>query len=362
MKFDHRHYVPCIRWKQGEYRAMYRLSRTAKGFITPLIEVPEIGYDFETKTLIKSLDAHLSVFVDRINKNWLNLPCFVDLNLINASGRMDDGRHPVSYIFDELRALKCKAIPVTGINRKRQYQQAVRQVAAKDNRGLCLRVSIEEATMGGLKSSIDALISRIGSDVSECDLVIDLDAPNFEPIKGFMTLVEKIVCSFPFFSKWRTFTIIGTSFPSSMAEVKQGRTIIPRNEWLLYKQLVVRLDKQKFRLPTFGDYVINHPTVLTVDMRLVKPSATIRYAIDDAWMIVKGSNVRDNGYDQYKDLCKSLTASTYYFGPSFSEGDNYIANCATGIKKTGNLSTWRMVGSNHHLEKVVQDIANLFDS
>jgi hypothetical protein len=360
MKFDHRHYVPFLRWKQGEYLAMSRLSIPAKEFITPLIEVPEIGFDFEANTLARSLDVHLSPFATRIRKHWQMRPCFVDLNRIDPSTMMADGRHPVIFVFADLRSKNCMAIPVIGINRNRQYKQAVQQVVSQDNHGLCLRVSIEDSAKENIKTSIDALLNKIGIDVIVCDLVIDLDAPNFDPVDGFTTLVGEIVKAFPYLSKWRTFTIAGTSFPSSMAEITPGTGAIPRFEWLLYKRLVAILKKARVRLPSFGDYVINHPDVLKVDMRIIKPSATVRYTIDDAWLIAKGSNVRDNGFGQYRDLCKTIVKSGFFLGPKFSAGDEGIANCAAGTSETGNLSTWRRIGTNHHLEKVVRDISNFY--
>lgn len=362
MIFKHRHYVPCIRWKQGEYRAMLQLSSASKEFITPLIEVPEIGFDFETNTNKKTVDEHLSPFAKRVRSNWQMRPCFVDLNLIDTSKLMADGRHPVNFVFDELRAQRCLATPVIGINRSRKYQQAVERVVSKDRRGLCLRISLEEASKTTIKASVEDLLAKNDLGVSECDLVIDLGAPNFKPVEGFVKLIEVIVQKMPFLSKWRTFTISGTSFPQSMAEVGQGLTTIKRFEWLLYKDLINRLNKVRVRLPTFGDYGINHPDVLPMDMRILKPSATIRYTIDDAWLIVKGPNVREHGYSQYRGHCKTVIASSHFLGSGFSRGDEYIANCASKIAKTGNLSTWRMVGTNHHLEKVVHDISSFYDS
>jgi hypothetical protein len=147
-----------------------------------------------------------------------------------------------------------------------------------------------------------------------------------------------------------------------MAEIRQSPATIPRFEWLLYKKVVRSLAKGGVRLPTFGDYVINHPGVLSLDMRKVKPAATIRYTTDDAWLIVKGPNVRDHKFGQYQEHCKTVMESRHYSGSEFSEGDKYIANCAVGTARTGNLSTWRMVGTNHHLEKVVRDISSFFDS
>src|SRR5688572_30233366 len=110
MNFNHCHYVPVLRWKQGEYQAVRLLSENAKEIITPLIEVAERGFDFETKTVKKTLDQHLAPFGKRIEAKWERRRCFVDLNLINPAERMADGRHPVRFIFDDLGARGCTAV------------------------------------------------------------------------------------------------------------------------------------------------------------------------------------------------------------------------------------------------------------
>ncbi len=33
--FTHRHYVPILKWKQGEYQALSRLSNVVKDNLTP---------------------------------------------------------------------------------------------------------------------------------------------------------------------------------------------------------------------------------------------------------------------------------------------------------------------------------------
>ena len=168
--------------------------------------------------------------------------------------------------------------------------------------------------------------------------------------------------SLVYLNEWRTFTLLGTSFPETMASVKKGGEIIPRHEWLLYKMLVPNLLEAGLRLPSFGDYAISHPKVIELDMRTVKPNATIRYTIEDAWYIAKGENVRDYGYAQYHELSQKILASHHYCGPTLSWGDDYIQTRADKNAKTGNLSTWRQVGTNHHIEKVTQDIANFYAS
>jgi hypothetical protein len=41
--FDHAHYVPVLRWKRGERRALEALSVLDRGVLTPIIE-PLAGY------------------------------------------------------------------------------------------------------------------------------------------------------------------------------------------------------------------------------------------------------------------------------------------------------------------------------
>ena len=135
MIFDHQHYVPCLRWKQGEYQAILHLFDTSKDYITPLIEVPEIGFDFEFQTPAKSLDDHLSLFIKRVKPKWDSRLCFVDLRLISQADRMADKSHPLTFIFNRLRSQGCQAIPVTGLNRDIYYQKATRQAMFEDGRG-----------------------------------------------------------------------------------------------------------------------------------------------------------------------------------------------------------------------------------
>ncbi len=357
------HYIPCLRWKQGEYQALLRLSDATKIQITPLIEVPEIGWDFENKVELKTLDEHLSPFAKRVRSKWQQHRCFVDLKLINSSERMADKSHPVKFIFSSLRKEKCFGIPVTGIDRNIQYQSAVQKVVSIDGGGACIRITVEQAAKPKIKSMIDELLSNTRVPQSECDFILDLGAPNFIPLPGFCKVIQAIVQRLPYLQRWRTFTILGTSFPRSMVEIKGSEEVVPRHEWLLYKMLIANLNKMGLRLPTFGDYAISHPEVLRLDMRLVKPAASIRYTIDDAWYIIKGPNVRDNGFNQYHGHCQKILASPNYAGTYFSEGDKYISDCASRDDvSTGNLTTWRWIGTNHHLAKVVLDISNFFAS
>ena len=353
------HYVPCLRWKQGEYQALLRLSPGTKDSLTPLIEVPEIGFDFETRRESRSVDEHLSAFAKRLKAKWRGRRCFVDMHVIDLSKRMETGQHPFAFVFDDLGSEGALAIPVIDLKQDSECRNAVRAIAAMGKRGVCARIGIEEAAKSNIKASLETLIQQCDVGVDQCDFILDMGAPNFEPIEDFAGLLETLIGGLPHLNEWRSLAVIGTSFPGSMAEVRLGTSTHLRNEWRLYKLLVRRLRASGVRIPTFGDYGISYPEVLAIDWRHVKPFASVRYTIDDRWLIVKGPNVRDYGFGQYRELCRAVVNSGYYSGETFSSGDRYIRNCAQGTASTGTLTTWRWVGTNHHLEKVARDVASL---
>ena len=250
--FTHRHYVPCLRWKQGEYKAVSLLSTAASDLVTPLIEVPEKGYDFETKSDKKTIEEHLAPFAQRVAKHWKKRTCFVDLRLIDAAERLKPAVHPVTHVFNELEAHGCAAIPVSGPTRDAHYHRAVMQSSARKKRGLALRLTIEEAAKPNLRGVVESLL---GSEIppESCDLIVDLKAPNYMPLAGFTKVISAIIARLPDLNRWRTFTLVGTSFPPHMGEIQSSLEIIPRNEWLLYKMLTASLTKVGTRIPAFGE-------------------------------------------------------------------------------------------------------------
>lgn len=350
-------YIPCLRWKQGEYQALLQLSSDVRDLIKPLIDVAEIGFDFEKQQDNKSIDKHLQEFAIRVRKKWGISDCFVDLHLIDPSQRMANGNHPVNFVFDDLRSKGVQAVPVTGINQDSQWQDAIQKTVDQDDRGFCFRISLEDALNPSLGKIMTGLLSKYGRKVEQCDLIVDEAAPNFEPIDDFVGFLEAMIIKLPYLNAWRTFGIIGTSLPASLSSLGSGAFIIPRYEWQAYKKLILHLKSSGIRIPAFGDYVINRPEVSKVDQRFLKTRANIRYSINNEWYILRGQKIRD--LSECKDLCSTIVKSKLYYGPGFSAGDKYIIDCSQGNTSTGNQSTWRWVGTNHHLTLVARDVANL---
>ena len=359
--FGHQHYVPILKWRQGEYQALFRLTPSVKSWITPLFEIPTEGWDFENEEPLKTLDEHLGKFGDRLKAKWGDPVCFVDSCYLDGDAVVASGVHHLEHIFNLARAAGTSPIPVTGLGRHPDYNAAVQAIVKVDARGACLRLSADDFD-ANLGANIDAIVAQIGVAIRECDLVIDL-AETVSQSDGATALVWlALMQQLPYINDWRTLTIAGTAFPASLSSSKYRPSgTAPRFEWTGYKALLPKLPKGS-RVPTFGDYAASHPRTELLDPRMLDPNAKIKYTTDDQWFIVLGTQVKRNGRGQYQGLCQTIvnTRPNIFMGAGYSWGDGYIDGCAKGTQSTGGTSTWPSVATNHHLTKVVRDVATLF--
>ncbi len=112
------------------------------------------------------------------------------------------------------------------------------------------------------------------------------------------------------------------------------------------------------RIPSFGDYGISHPDWVDVDPRIQQMSAGLRYTTDEQWLVFKGRGVKRYGYEQSHDICQRLISMPEYSGEDFSWGDDWIMKCANREVQSGNATTWRKAGTNHHLAFVTRQLAS----
>src|SRR5260370_39656683 len=112
----------------------------------------------------------------------------------------------------------------------------------------------------------------------------------------------------PSLDSWRSFALCGTGFQADLMGLPpQAISSIPRREWTLWRELVSK--RSLGRMPSFGDYAIAGPQPSEVDPRIMRPSASIRYTTDESWLILKGRNLRDNGFVQFHQVSQVLVNS-----------------------------------------------------
>lgn len=353
--FDHRHYVPVLKAKAGELRALRELDSSVKARFTPLLEVPPVAWDHVNDQPSKTLDEHLRTVVESICTAWQgDAPAFLDFY---DPGALTDAS-PVITVFDDLWNNGCPVIPVTAPDRPDAYHDAIKDVVRRAGRGVCLRVEPRDLESSA-EDTIDLMLSLYNVEPDKCDFVLDFR--DVSPGQGptITWAARSILNEIPHLTEWRTLTLLASAFPENMSGIRANSIeAVERTEWLVWNSLVRSANGK--RIPTFGDYGIQHPNLTEVDPRLIRMSANIRYTVAEAWLILKGRDVRVHRHEQFHELCRKLVARSEFCGATFSPGDEYIARCAEEAAGPGNATTWRQVGTSHHLTFVVNQIANLF--
>jgi hypothetical protein len=353
MEIDFRTYVPVLKWRMGEYQALYRLSSKTKESITPLIIVPPIEFDFEKRQPKRTIDQHIPPFPKKFEEKWGEKKALIDLHESLQNQVLSNGTRILEHIFGELRQRGCLAIPVSGLSREKVYTDQVKRVTKENELGVCLRIGFNELVRPDLNTRLKGYIEQLEINPSKVDLVLDLGEPeNFNPVDVLANLVLSKMGSIVDLESYRSLIVAGMSL--KLSEVKKPGGEVPRLEWAMYKEMLSSI--KDIRVPSYGDYTIETPKFFDTDMRLLNPAGKIVYTCDDTWLIPKGGSFREDS-SQMKAHCEKILNSAHFSGEKFSFGDKRISNTAKGKDGFGNQTTWKQVAVNHHIEKVVDQLA-----
>ena len=348
-------YVPALRWRMGEYQALFRLANPIKDRIVPFITIPGVEFDFEEWEQDDIVHNHVERFRNRYKSKWGKRPAWIGVDPEIAHTTMNDGRYIFPYVFEELRKFEARAVPVIPLNATSIVSQSVAMITKRECWGAAISLRLEDLMQPNPLKQVQALASVLGVPLSYTDLIIDLGAPNFEPYDVFSEALIVALRKMGDLETYRNLVLIGTAFPESFRNIAKGTDEVPRHDWLFYRTLIAKLPSG-MRRPNFGDYTITHPAFKARNMLMTKPAGKIVYTTSDIWSVRKGGSFRDNR-EQMHDHCADIVSTNIFKGAGYSKGDEYIAQCAAREAGPSTLTRWKEVGINHHITFVSDELA-----
>ena len=162
MKVKSTTYVPVLKWRTGEYQALFRLADEAKDSIIPLMIIPEIEFDFEEWAPKKTVSEHIAPFGKRYKDKWNTRPAWLDLDPSLHGEKMDSGLSVVTHVFSELRQFDAKAIPVLSIEQKSGHVAEIAAIVKKDKLGAAVRARLAHVRTPGLQYEVEPVARRCG--------------------------------------------------------------------------------------------------------------------------------------------------------------------------------------------------------
>jgi hypothetical protein len=333
-------YVPILKGREGEFRAVAHLAPALVPQVLPIFEVSpsdagptKDAYQFVVKAR-DFLPGGLAVAVD---VGYLDDPA-------------DGLRRPLRDIAEDLAASAIPMLPVVHLYDSPQRMGDVGYAADLHSGHAVVRLGSGTADPDDeeAESQLNRLRDHAGLAVEDCALVLDFfevrserDVTRVEPI------IRKCV-SWAQRYRWQSITVAAGAMPQSISQLPTNQaTPIRRWDALLWGR-VRELGVQ------YGDYGIAHPTMAGKGWR---PMPNVRYTADDVWWIYRWTS-DGNGIAAVCDLCKAIVAADHWpsLGRTFSWGDAEIAARAGGMGRPGNATSWRAWGTSHHLAQVVDQL------
>jgi hypothetical protein len=373
MKFNYnKHYIPILKAKMGELRALSHLEDDDTKNLIPLLEIPLSPWDYTNDQPSKEIGPHMSGVLSNIAKYWNNKDFLISLSreILTAE---DEGNTTDDYIealSETLEQEEYKELPlnfvipiiVPSFDYEKHYEKIVSILDHNENSNFTIRILIDlldfDNDLGSLEEEIKNILDKFEREIENSTILIDLGSVWRDDASAVMLSIKLILANIPDIQHWENIVVSMSSFPDSLSCVEKRTTSdnFKRVEWHVWNKIIYR-DIAK---AIYSDYSIAHPLLNEVDPRIINMYASIRYTLNDRWFILRGDSLRDFGFSQYPQLCKDLIESGKYFGKRYSWGDSRIKEYTEdGNEKTGNATTWREIGNNHHFKLVLQQLSSL---
>jgi len=351
MTFDAQHYVPVLKVKRGEKRALRAIAPALRKKITPLLEIVERRADG------KAIGKHLDTAFDKLAESVEPYPkCFLDAHEIAK-----DGPRAAAAVFRRASSAGIVFTPVTGLSRTADMAAALKQPAG----GIAVRLTREEFESGGLASRLKDFVTTHNLAPGTIDVIFDLGSVDDMVTAGVIALTAAFMADVPDHPQWRTLTVSACAFPKSMGAVaRNSHDTVERVDWLAWRDGLQARQRGLPRLPTFSDYAIQHPSgVEGFDPKIHQVSASIRYAQPHAWLLIKGESTKTNpATEQFPLLAERLAHGPLqpeFAGAGHCSGCESMVRAVGGAPGLGSAEVWRRLGTIHHISTVMQGLAAL---
>lgn len=350
MNFDAKHYVPVLKVKLNEKKALQSIDMALRPHITPLLEIVE-------RIAEKEIDDHLKTAFKDLPSAVDGYPrCMLDTREIES-----DGSSAAASVFDRAEEEGIAFTPVTGVSRTVDVAPALEHL----KNGLAIRLLRQEFEEGKIERELDRFMARHSLDPANVDIIIDMGPVDDLIPAGVARLGLAFLAAVPQQPLWRTLTISACAFPIGMGVVERhSHRLIERGEWLGWRDRMYTEQSSLQRLPTYSDCAIQHPKgVEGFNFLTMQVSASVRYTVRNQWLLIKGESTKITpAKEQFPDLATQLTyghLNGHYAGPDHCLGCRHIEDAANGVKGFGSAGVWRRIGTIHHITTAVEDVLGL---
>jgi len=292
-------------------------------------------------------------------RTWAGGRLLLDAGLIPTDVALHDGFGAVGYSAITTLNLGVSATPVVRLNDEPLALADASQVHADCGGGVALRLSVEDMDEDSedVDQALTDVLQRLKVDCTDADLVLDVGAVNGDlAVRAASRLVTDLLRDLSNIGDWRQIIVTAGAFPVDLSAVERWVLGEPRRyDADLWDR--VRGRRRIPRTPTYGDYAVAHPVLASGPPFPAAPQ--LRYTVANRWLTLKGGRNDPRGHEQFYEICETIAAHSDFAGAALGKADERIAHPRAHGHGPGNASTWRELGTTHHLDFVLRRITSL---
>ncbi|MGB6454366.1 MAG: beta family protein [Streptosporangiaceae bacterium] len=348
-------YAPVLKGKQGELVALSWIEPATREHLLPLLEIVP-GNDDEADARPAARSA-IQKTVQKLGP-WSGQRLLLDVGLLASDTALKDGSGAIDIAITGAVDQGVRATPVLRLDDGQFARREAAAAHADLRTGVAVRLRGDDLDQDSedIDDALAALLTELGIHPSDLDLVLDLGGVRGEvAVRGCERIAADALRGIRAAEESRTVIVAAGAFPPDLSEIQPwviGE--IPRYDAALFDRLQER--RRLPRAPVFGDYAVNNPDFTTGGFR---PAPQLRYAMADRWLVLKGTLRDPRGHEQFYDVCETIAAQPDFVGADLGKADARIASPRANGQGPGNASTWRAIGTAHHLDYVVRRLTTL---
>ncbi|MFI6494582.1 hypothetical protein [Streptomyces sp. NPDC050564] len=334
--------------KRGDVRGFCDVAAEVGEQMAVLWTVPVLRTPTDTRPSTRERIKHLTQAANRLRAVSSSRRCWIDTQ------HVEDEPEMVGSTLWSAFGLFTTAAPVTSPFRTPRQQALADELAQSTGNGLGLRIERAHAPTAVAVEQIEQLLTRLKTEPEETDVLLDVGA--LDQPQQALAWAAQAASLVGALRPWRTLVLLSGAFPASLQGLE--RDIInplSRRELELW-QKVGEHSGMSERL-VFGDYSIVHPGKPAQHTTgPVTILGRVLYSTAEDYLVVKGRNMAVYGTAQMPTLVSRLTSDPRFRGRGFSEGEQYLANCATGQETAGPPERFIRAGHTQHLTQTLRQL------
>lgn len=346
-------YVPVLKGRRGELAALAAIQPMTRQAITPLLEIVPASVEEPERP------SQLRTVVSRTAKRletWAGSRLLLDTGFLLPEAAPGDEFGSLGNSVMAAIDQGVDATPVVHLDDDPQIYHDAATLHKELHRGVAVRLGTADLDEDSedIEEALTDLLNTLHVERRDVDLIMDLGAVTGDlSVRAGARLVADALRGLSGVDEWRSVIVTGGAFPSDLSAFEPwliGEA--PRYDAMLYDYL--RQRRRLPRIPTFGDYAVTHPVLSGLPYRA---APQLRYCVADRWLVLKGRLNDPRSHEQFFEICERIAAHPDFVGAALGKADARIANPRS--MGPGNASTWREVGTTHHLDFVVRRITTL---